>query len=301
MTASGVSRLNTVELFCAAARARSFTAAATELGTTPSAISKAVQRLENRLGLKLFQRSTRAVRLTDEGQTYYATCRSALETIQDVEKTLMRHRSMPRGVLRLSLPYTYGVKRVLPLLPRYVERYLGQVKVEVSLSNAVIDFVAEEVDMSIRLGPVGGSGLVVRKLHDARACVVASPTYLRQHGIPHRPEDLRQHTCLGLRMPDTGRLMPWTFATGDGGVRTVALQPGLTFDHPLGVLTAALNDAGFARLLDFTVHDDLISGRLVEVLTDVRPPPLPVSAVYQSNRHVPAKVRTFLDFLLEAG
>ena len=225
----------------------------------------------------------------------------AIETIQDVEKTLTRHRSMPRGVLRLSLPYTYGVKRVLPLLPRYVERYLGQVKVEVSLSNAVIDFVAEEVDMSIRLGPVSGSGLVVRKLHDARACIVASPAYLRQHGVPRHPEDLRQHACLGLRMPDSGRLMPWTFRDGAGTDRTVAVQPSMTFDHPLGVLTAALNDAGFARLLDFTVHDDLISGRLTEVLTDFRPPPLAVSAVYHGSRHLPAKVRTFLDFLLEAG
>lgn len=301
MATSGINRLNTVELFCAAAKARSFTAAAAELGTTPSAISKAVQRLENRLGIKLFQRSTRAVRLTEEGKTYYTTCRNAIDTIHDVEKSLTRHRGMPRGVLRLSLPYTYGVKRVLPLLPRYVERYRGQVRVEVSLSNAVIDFVAEDVDMSIRLGAVGGSGLVVRKLHDAQTCVVASPAYLRQHGTPRHPDDLREHCCLGLVMPDTGRLMPWTFAEGHAGLRTVAVPPGMTFDHPLGVLTTALNDAGFARLLDFTVHDDLVSGRLVEVLTDFRPPPLPVSAVYQGNRHVPAKVRTFLDFLLEAA
>lgn len=299
MTVSSTNRLSTVELFCAAARARSFTAAATELGTTPSAISKAVQRLENRLGIKLFQRTTRAVRLTEEGRTYYTTCRNAIDTIHEVEKTLTRHRGMPRGILRLSLPYTYGVKRVLPLLPRYVERYLGQIRVEASLSNAVIDFVAENVDMSIRLGAVGGSGLVVRKLHDAQTCIVASPAYLRQHGTPRVPDDLRDHACLGLLMPDTGRLMPWAFSDGEGGIRTVAVQPGMTFDHPLGVLTTALNDAGFARLLDFTVHDDLVSGRLVEVLGDFRPPPLPVSAVYQGTRHVPPKVRTFLDFLVE--
>jgi DNA-binding transcriptional LysR family regulator len=204
-------RLNTVELFCAAAKARSFTAAATELGTTPSAISKAVQRLENRLGIKLFQRSTRAVRLTEDGQTYYATCRSAIESIQDAEKTLTRHRSMPRGVLRLSLPYSYGIKRVIPLVPRYVERYLGQVRVSVSLSNSTIDFVTQDFDMSIRLGEVSDSRLVARKLHESHSCVVASPAYLRQHGVPVRPDELRRHSCLGLLMTDSGRVMPWAF------------------------------------------------------------------------------------------
>ncbi len=294
-------RLNTVELFCAAAKARSFTAAATELGTTPSAISKAVQRLENRLGIKLFQRSTRAVRLTEDGQTYYATCRSAIESIQDAEKTLTRHRSMPRGVLRLSLPYSYGIKRVIPLVPRYVERYLGQVRVSVSLSNSTIDFVTQDFDMSIRLGEVSDSRLVARKLHESHFCVVASPAYLRQHGVPVRPDELRRHSCLGLLMTDSGRVMPWAFSEEDGNAREIAIHPTMTFDHPLGVVAAALSDAGFARLLDFTIRDDLMSGRLVEVLAEFRPPSQAVSAVYPSNRHVSAKVRTFLDFLIESN
>jgi DNA-binding transcriptional LysR family regulator len=294
-------RLNTVELFCAAAKARSFTAAATELGTTPSAISKAVQRLENRLGIKLFQRSTRAVRLTEDGQTYYASCRSAIESIQDAEKTLTRHRSMPRGVLRLSLPYSYGIKRVIPLVPRYVERYLGQVRVSVSLSNSTIDFVTQDFDMSIRLGEVSDSRLVARKLHESHFCVVASPAYLRQHGVPVRPDELRRHSCLGLLMTDSGRVMPWAFSEEDGNAREIAIHPTMTFDHPLGVVAAALSDAGFARLLDFTIRDDLMSGRLVEVLAEFRPPSQAVSAVYPSNRHVSAKVRTFLDFLIESN
>ena len=294
-------RLNTVELFCAAAKARSFTAAATELGTTPSAISKAVQRLENRLGIKLFQRSTRAVRLTEDGQTYYATCRSAIESIQDAEKTLTRHRSMPRGVLRLSLPYSYGIKRVIPLVPRYVERYLGQVRVSVSLSNSTIDFVTQDFDMSIRLGEVSDSRLVARKLHESHFCVVASPAYLRQHGVPVRPDELQRHSCLGLLMTDSGRVMPWAFSEEDGNAREIAIHPTMTFDHPLGVVAAALSDAGFARLLDFTIRDDLMSGRLVEVLAEFRPPSQAVSAVYPSNRHVSAKVRTFLDFLIESN
>jgi DNA-binding transcriptional LysR family regulator len=300
MNDSGVSNLNTVELFCAAAKAHSFTAAATTLGTTPSAISKAVQRLENRLGIKLFQRTTRAVRLTDEGHAYFQTCHQALESIQEVEKALTGHR-MPRGVLRLSLPYSYGIKRVIPLIPRYVERYMGQVKIVAHLSNSVTDFVTQDFDMAIRLGHVQDSRLVARTLEQTQFRVVVSPAYVRRHGMPSRPEELPQHSCLGLLMPNSGRVMPWTFATGNGATSDVVVNPSMIFDHPLGILAAALNDAGFARLLDFTVDDEIRSGRLVEVLSGFRPPAQPVSAVYPSNRQVSARVRTFLDFLVESG
>lgn len=295
----GTSRLNTVELFCAAAKAQSFTAAAASLGTTPSAISKAVRRLENRLGLKLFQRTTRAIRLTDDGLAYYKTCHQALESIQEVEQALTCH-SRPRGVLRISLPYSYGIKRVIPLIPRYVERYMGQVRIEVSLSNSLANFVKQDFDMAIRLGQIADSRLVVRRLHEAQFRVVATPAYLRQHDVPRSPDDLRQHNCLGLLMPDSGRVLPWTFSAEGNSKSEVAIRSSMTFDHPLGTLAAVLSDAGIAQLLDFTVDDDLRSGRLVEVLADVRPPSQAVSAVYPSSRNLSAKVRTFLDFLLEA-
>ncbi|SAL82292.1 LysR family transcriptional regulator [Caballeronia terrestris] len=300
MKDSGPSRLGTVELFCVAAKAQSFTAAATSLGTTPSAISKAVQRLENRLGLKLFERTTRAIRLTDDGLAYYKVCHQALGNIQEMEEALTGHR-MPRGVLRISLPYSYGIKRVIPLIPRYVERYMGHVKVEVSLSNALADFVKQDCDMAIRLGQIADSRLVVRRLHDAQLRLVASPAYLRRRAAPRSPDDLYQHGCLGLRLPDSGRILPWTFSVEGKANNDVAIRPNMTFDHPLGTLAAALSDAGIAQLLDFTVDDDLRSGRLVEVLADFRPAPQVISAVYPGNRNLSAKVRTFLDFLIEAN
>lgn len=300
MKDSGPSRLGTVELFCVAAQAQSFTAAATSLGTTPSAISKAVQRLENRLGLKLFERTTRAIRLTDDGLAYYKVCHQALGNIQEMEEALTGHR-MPRGVLRISLPYSYGIKRVIPLIPRYVERYMGHVKVEVSLSNALADFVKQDCDMAIRLGQIADSRLVVRRLHDAQLRLVASPAYLRRRAAPRSPDDLQQHGCLGLRLPDSGRILPWTFSVEGKANSDVAIRPTMTFDHPLGTLAAALSDAGIAQLLDFTVDDDLRSGRLVEVLADFRPAPQVISAVYPGNRNLSAKVRTFLDFLIEAS
>ncbi|WP_179402724.1 LysR family transcriptional regulator [Burkholderia guangdongensis] len=299
MNESGIASLSTVEMFCAAAKVQSFTAAAAALGTTPSAVSKAVQRLENRLGVKLFQRTTRAIRLTDDGLAYYRTCRAALDSIRDVEDALARQQ-MPRGELRISLPYSYGIKRVIPLIPRYVERHHGQVKVVVSLSNALTDFVRQGFDMAIRLGEIADSRLVARTLHQAQSRVVASPGYLKRHPAPAHPDALAEHDCIGLLMQDSGRVLPWTFSEG-GQPRDVKIRPGITFDHPLGALAAALADAGCVQLLDFTVDDELRTGRLVEVLADFRPPPQPVSAVYPDNRHVPAKVRTFIDFLVDAG
>ena len=293
-------KLDTLELFCEAAKARSFTVAARTLGTTPSAISKAVRRLETQLGVRLFERSTRAIRLTDEGAAYHEVCRSALANIRSAETALSSSRSSPRGLLRVSLPYSYGIKRVIPLLPEFVERHAGQIRVTVSLSNASVDFVKQEFDMAVRLGQVADSRLVARPLHDARFRIVASPRYLRKHGVPARPEDVHRHSCLGLMLPDSGRTMPWVF-TVDGGSREIDVGPRMLFDHPLGVLAAALHDAGMARLLDFTVDDDIRQGRLTEVLVDYQAPPLQVLAVYPRGRQVAARVRAFLDFLIEHG
>jgi DNA-binding transcriptional LysR family regulator len=298
MKDSAIDRLNEIQLFCAAAKAQNFTGAATAAGVTPSAISKAVGRLENRLGLRLFQRTTRAVRLTDEGQAYYDVCRLALDNIQDAENYLTLHRQ-PRGELRISVPPSYGIKRIVPLIPPYIERYGGKVNVAVSLSNAVVDFATQDFDMTIRLGQVADSRLVGRILHKAQLRVVASPDYLSRHPAPDHPAALRDHVCLGLVMPDSGRLLPWSFAEDGKAAYEVPVRPAITFDHPFATLACALNGGGVAQLFDFTVEDDLRNGRLVEVLAHFRPLPQAVFAVYPTNRHLSAKVRTFVDFLLE--
>ncbi|CAN7656085.1 LysR family transcriptional regulator [Cupriavidus necator] len=291
-------RLDAVEMFCVAARTQSFTAAAVSLGTTPSAVSKAVQRLETRLGLRLFARTTRAVRLTDEGQLYYDSCQQALDRINETE-TALTLEQIPRGVLRVSLPYSYGIKRVIPLISEYMARYGERVTVEVSLSNATVDFVRQDFDMAVRIGTVADSRLVARPLDQTGRIVVATPSYLSKYGHPRQPGDLVRHQCIGMLMPDTGRCLPWLFRTEGDQLSEVAIRPALALDHPLGTLAAVTSGAGIAQLLDFTVQEDLASGRLVELLGTYAPPPQMVSAVYPSHRYVPAKVRTFIDFLLE--
>jgi DNA-binding transcriptional LysR family regulator len=285
-------------LFCKAAEAHSFTAAAEQAGTTPSAISKAVRRLESQLGVKLFERTTRAIRLTEDGNGYYETCRQALRNIEQAELALTHGRTRPKGTLRLSVPSSYGIVKVVPRIPRYVERYGYEVRVVVNLSNAMAEFVTEGCDLAIRLGRIADSRVVARRLHEAQYCVVASPAYLRRHGVPRKPDDLRNHQCIHLVLPDTGRVLPWQFSDGKRTWDT-NVPSTLSVDHPLAVVTAAVAGGGLARLLDFTVADELKSGKLVEVLAGFRPASVPVSVVYPSHRLLPAKVRTFIDFLLE--
>ena len=293
------SNLGAVEQFCEAARRLSFTAAAEALGTTPSAISKSVGRLEGQLGVRLFQRSTRSIRLTDDGRAYFEAWQQALTRIEEVEDALGEGRLSPRGTLRISLPFSYGIKRVIPLMPRYLEDHAGRLNVIVSLSNSKTDFISDNFDLSVRLGPVADSRLVARALHDAQFRVVASPQYLRQHGIPQRPDDLARHRCIDLILPDSGRPIPWQVVEA-GQRRSARVSSELAFDHPIAALTAALNGSGLARLLDFTVEAELRAGALVEVLAEFRPPGESVSAVYPGDRRMSSKVRTFLDFLLGA-
>jgi len=298
MRTSNAATLSTTELFCKAAEKLSFTDAAKALGTTPSAISKAVRRLEERLGIALFLRTTRSIRLTEDGHVYYDACRQALVRIEQSEEALRQGRSDPSGTLRVSLPFSYAIKRVIPLIPDFLERHSGKVRLFVGLSNSFVDFVADDFDAAIRLGPVADSRLVARPLHEARYRVVASPGYLRCHGTPQRPDHLLEHRCVDLVLPDTGRAIAWAFLE-DGECREVRPPACLEFDHPIAVLTAALNGAGFARLLDFTVEAEVRAGNLVEVLAGFCPPGQPVSAVYPVSRHESGKVRAFLDFLIE--
>jgi DNA-binding transcriptional LysR family regulator len=300
MGRSEFSSPSTTELFCKAAEKLNFTAAAQALGTTPSAISKAVRRLENRLGVELFKRTTRSIRLTDEGQAYFVACQQALAQIRQSEEMLRQSRQGSSGTLRISVPVSYGIKRLVALIPEYLQRYPGRVKVFISLSNSVTDFIGEEFDMAIRIGRVADSRLVARPLHQAHLCVVASPDYLRKYGWPRRPEDLAAHQSIDLVLPDSGKPLPWRFAEAR---RHIDIKPTarLELDHPIAVLTAACNGAGIARLLDFTVASELRTGELVEVLREFRLPAQPVSVAYPSGRHLPARMRTFLDYLLEVA
>jgi DNA-binding transcriptional LysR family regulator len=291
-------QLGSIELFCLAAEAGSFTAAALEAGVTPAAVSRSISRLEARLGVRLFARTTRSIRLTEGGRSYYEHCRQALTQLIEAEREVMGKQQEPAGTLRISLPTTYGHHRVLPLLPEFRARY-PQVKVDIHLGNRNIDFVSEGYDMAIRVRAQPDSTLIARHLEDAPLVLVASPDYLARTGEPLSLEALAQHDCIQFELPSSGRRISWLFME-QGREREIISDGGYCCSEDvLGGVTLAKHGAGLFQTYRFIVERELADGSLVEVLQDFRGRSRPFTLLYPQNRYVPLRVRAFIDYLME--
>jgi DNA-binding transcriptional LysR family regulator len=238
--------LGSIELFCLAAELGSFTAAAVEAGVSPAAVSRSIGRLEARLGVRLFVRTTRQIRLTDPGQAYFAQCRDALGRLVEAERQVTGQQAEPAGVLRISIPTPFGHCRILPLLPRYRALY-PQVQVEVHLSNRNIDFAEEGFDLAIRVRPPPDSSLVARKLEDAALVVFAAPAYLQQRGTPTVLADLRHHECIQFELPSSGRRIQWAFRENGADVDVPTGGGYCLSDDLLGCVTLARHGAGLLQ------------------------------------------------------
>lgn len=290
-------QLGSIELFCRAAELGSFTAAAQALGLTPAAVSRSIARLEARLKVRLFVRTTRQVRLTDDGRLYFEHCRQALGQIEAAERAITGRQGQPVGTLRISVPTTYAHHRLLPLLPQLMDRH-PQLAVELNVSNRNIDFVEEGYDLAIRAGTPPDSRLVARTLEDAALGVYASPAYLRKHGTPRSLDELRQHACIQFELPSTGRPMPWVFVVGGREHDLVFDSRWRVSDDVLGCVSLARAGAGLCQTFDFVAAEAVQRGELVEVLQDLRGRSRPFSVLYPHNRHLSAGVKAFVDFLL---
>jgi DNA-binding transcriptional LysR family regulator len=290
--------LGSIELFCLAAELGSFTAAATAAGVTPAAVSRSIGRLEQRMGVRLFTRTTRQIRLTDVGRDYFEHCRQALDRLIDAERvaTGQQHRAV--GTLRISVPTTYAHYRLLPLLPAFRERH-PDVRLDVHVSNRNVDFSDEGFDLAIRVRPPGDSTLIVRHLEDAELVVVAAPEYLARRGTPTTLQDLSRHECIQFDLPSSGRRIPWLFRQQGEAVEIAGDGGYVLSDDVLGGVTLARHGGGLFQTYRFIVEDDLRAGRLVEVLQAYGGRSRPYSLLYPHHRHVPLRVRSFIDFLLE--
>lgn len=290
--------LGSIELFCLAAETGSFTAAASQAGLTPAAVSRAMGRLEDRLQVRLFVRSTRKIRLTDGGRAYFEQCRQALTQINEAERALTGTQAEPAGRVRLSVPTTLGHCRILPALPAFRARY-PKVQVEVQLSNRNVDFTSDEFDLAIRARAQADSGLVARKLMDAELVVVGSPAYLLKAGRPKSLDDLATHECIQFLLPSTGLPVAWSFRH-QGREVELPTNGGFTCtDDLLGMVTLARHGGGLLQTYRFMVEDDLAQGRLREVLQDVGGRSRPFSIIYPGTRHMPLRVRVLVDHLVE--
>lgn len=291
-------QLGSIELFCLAAEEGSFTAAALSAGVTPAAVSRSISRLEERLGTRLFARTTRSIRLTESGRAYFQQCRQALTQLVEAEREVMGKQLEPTGELRISIPTTYGHYRILPLLSRFRERH-PKVKIDIHLSNRNIDFVGEGYDLAIRVRAQPDSTLIARHLEDARLVVVATPEYLTRVGTPTCLENLGDHDCIQFELPSSGRRIPWLF-TENGKEREILADGNYCCsDDVLGGVTLAKNSAGLFQTYRFIVERELEEGNLVEVLPAFGGRSRPFTLLYPHGRHVPLRLRAFIDFLME--
>jgi len=290
--------LGSIELFCLAAELESFTDAATAAGVTPAAVSRSVSRLEERMEVRLFVRTTRRIRLTDAGRTYYERCHEALAQLVDAEREATGQQSAAAGVLRISMPTPYAHYRVLPILPAFRDRH-PQVRVDVHISNRNIDFAEEGFDLAIRGRAPDESNLIARKLEDAELVVVASRAYLSRAGTPASLDDLTRHDCIQFDLPSSGRKIPWLFTSGADIAEHFTEGGYSSAGDVLGGVTLARNGAGLFQTYRFVVERDLASGDLVEVLPELGGASRPFVLLYPHKRHVSLRVRSFVDFLVE--
>ena len=287
-------QLGSIELFCKAADLGSFTAAAEALGLTPAAVSRSVGRLEARLGARLFVRTTRSIRLTEDGALYKAQCQQALEQIAEAERAIAGHQSEPSGLLGVSVGTVYANFRLVPLLPAFRAAY-PRVELDLHVSNRNIDFVEDGYDLAIRLGEPRDSRLIARRLEDASVGVFAAPDYLARRGTPATPQDLPGHDLLLFVRPSTGRPMPWLFrdpATKEDLDLPLASPLRVHEDVQAG-LTWAQHGGGLIQ----TYHFAAAGTPLVEVLQPWSGRSRPFYALYPHHRHLSARVRAFVDFL----
>ncbi|HAP24443.1 MAG TPA: LysR family transcriptional regulator [Achromobacter sp.] len=289
-------QLGSIEMFCLAAELSSFTAAANAAGVTPAAVSRSVSRLEARLGILLFVRRTRHIRLSDEGRAYFEQVRPAIAQLVDAERQVGGQGAA--GRLRISLPTPYAHYRVLPLLPAFRDKY-PNVDVHVHISNRNVDFADDGYDLSVRGRAPDDSALIARKLEDAELVVVGTPDYLRRRGTPQALEDLAAHDCIQFDRPSSGRRIPWTFQVDGEAVDLVTDGAYGTGEDVLGGVTLARAGAGLFQTYRFVVEDDLREGRLTEVLAQYGGSTRPFVLLYPHARHVSRRVRAFVDFLVD--
>ncbi|WP_119154798.1 LysR family transcriptional regulator [Caldimonas tepidiphila] len=285
--------------FAETAKHGSFAAAARVLGTAPSTLPKAVARLEQSLGVRLFHRTTRQVTLTSDGERLFQRCQRLLAELEEMQSEAAGARAEPTGTLRIDMPTVFGRQVMLPLLARLVQRHPA-LELDVRFSDTHVDLVKDGIDVAIRIGALQDSTLVARRFASQELVLVASPGYLERHGTPRALQDLAAHRHIVFRIPDRGSDRPQQFSV-EG--HAVALHPakGMRFDEGEAMVQAAVLGMGMAQVPDYMAADGIASGRLVELLPQHRPPALPIHAVMPAHRMVPARVRVLLDMLEDAA
>ncbi len=286
-------KLEAMNAFVKVVALGSYAEAGRALGLTRSAVSKAVMELEQLLGARLLDRTTRRVSATEAGLAYYESSVDVLARVEETEMQVSRLHDEPKGVLKLNAPVSFGVLHLGPLIGQFMAQY-PDLKIELTLNDRFIDPIEEGVDVTIRIGILADSSLIARRLAPGRRVLVAAPGYVKERGVPQTPDDLVQHRCLNYGHTTT--LQRWQL-TQDGQTIGVAINSVMCSNNGDVLRAAALAAQGIAMLPTFLVGADIRAGRLMVVLPEYPPTELGVFALYAPNRYLAAKTRLLIDFL----
>ena len=290
-----------MRIFVSVVQNGSLSSAGRQLGLSPASVSRHIGALEESLGCRLINRTSRKLTLTEAGELYYVKVGEILQQIAEANDSVAELQAQPRGTLRVHSRVLVGHLHVVPLLPDFLARY-PEVNVDLMMSNRVIDVVEQNIDVDVRIGKLVDSSLVARKLATSERVVCAAPRYLAAHPAIEAPADLAAHNCLTYRI-NVGRTV-WRFLDGGGALEEIPVTGNLTMDNGYALLSATLAGAGVALMPDWSVRDDLAAGRLRRILPGYRASHVEfdngIYAVFQKSRHMSAKVRAFIEYLAEA-
>ncbi len=284
-------KLRAMHTFVRIAEEGSLTAAARALSSSLPAVVRSLAALEAELGVRLFNRTTRRVALTEDGRGYLERCRQVLAAIDDAERSLRGDAAAPGGALHVTAPVLFGQLHVMPAITRFVRRY-PRVHVRATLSDAVVNLIEDDIDVGIRIGRLSDSSLVAQPLGSVRRVVVASPSFVRRNGVPKHPRELLSANCLRF----AGGALAWTFYDA-GKPLKLEVRGNLRVNHVAPLVDACLEGLGFGMFMSYQVAAHLERAALRVVLADFEPRPLPIHVVYPQARLLPARTRLFIDWM----
>lgn len=287
-----------IEIFLHVAELRSFTRAARALSLTVSAVSRAIARVEDRLGVRLLNRTTRLVKLTAAGETLFERCRHLFDELRDAEESITREHDQPQGAIRISLPVALGVQCIVPNLQSFATSY-PRIELDVSLSDRIEDLAQERIDVALRIGSLRDSSLLSQRLGSLTYTLCGSPGYLKRRGTPTIPDELHGHNCLAFVYPQTRRTLNWSFRRGAERKR---FRPAGTprFDNGLALVEAAKSGIGLIQTQTPLVAPAIKHRALMPLLSEWTGPRRPAQLLYSKERHPSRKLQVVLDFLMEA-
>lgn len=286
--------LSDIAVFVQVVDSGSFTAAAERLELSKAVVSKYVTRLENRLGARLLNRTTRRLSLTEVGRAFYERSQAGLRELEEAEAEVSRLQGAPRGTLRINAPMSFGILHIAPAIPEFLRQY-PDLNLDMNLDDRRLDLVEEGFDLAIRIAQLPDSSLVARRLGPCRHVVCGAPGYFRRHGIPRTPDDLRDHNAITFKYQDSAR--EWHFLAPDGTPVRVPVSGSIQMNNSLGLREALLREVGVTLTPTFVVGADIQAGRLQAVLTDYQTLELSIYAVFPQQRHLSPKVRAFVEFM----